>query len=45
MDPRATAFLRLLTIMDELRAQCPWDRKPTMGTQALVDHPALGAWI
>ncbi len=25
-----TAFNRLLTIMDELRAQCPWDRKQTM---------------
>ena len=24
------AFDRLLTIMDELRAQCPWDRKQTM---------------
>jgi len=32
MDPRATAFLRLLTIMDELRTQCPWDRKQTMET-------------
>ncbi len=32
MDPRATAFLRLLTIMDELREQCPWDRKQTMET-------------
>ena len=31
-DPRATAFLRLLTIMDELREQCPWDRKQTMET-------------
>ncbi|MCB9169087.1 MAG: nucleoside triphosphate pyrophosphohydrolase [Flavobacteriales bacterium] len=31
-DPRARAFLRLLTIMDELRAQCPWDRKQTMET-------------
>ncbi len=30
MDPRATAFLRLLKIMDELRAQCPWDMKQTM---------------
>jgi XTP/dITP diphosphohydrolase len=27
-----TAFDRLLTIMDELRAQCPWDRKQTMQT-------------
>ena len=32
MDPRADAFLRLLTIMDELREQCPWDRKQTMET-------------
>ncbi|MBL7962590.1 MAG: nucleoside triphosphate pyrophosphohydrolase [Flavobacteriales bacterium] len=32
MDPRATAFLRLLNIMDELRAKCPWDRKQTMET-------------
>ena len=26
------AFNRLLTIMDELRAQCPWDKKQTMQT-------------
>lgn len=26
------AFDRLLTIMDELRKQCPWDRKQTMQT-------------
>lgn len=26
------AFDRLLTIMDELREQCPWDRKQTMDT-------------
>ena len=26
------AFERLLTIMDELRAQCPWDKKQTMET-------------
>ncbi|MBL7940309.1 MAG: nucleoside triphosphate pyrophosphohydrolase [Flavobacteriales bacterium] len=32
MDPRAEAFLRLLKIMDELREQCPWDRKQTMET-------------
>lgn len=31
-DPRAIAFLRLLRIMDELREQCPWDRKQTMAT-------------
>lgn len=29
MDPRLTAFERLLTIMDELRAGCPWDREQT----------------
>lgn len=32
MDPRAEAFLRLLKIMDELREQCPWDRKQTLET-------------
>ena len=26
------AFDRLLTIMDELRDQCPWDQKQTMET-------------
>ena len=26
------AFDRLLTIMDELRAQCPWDKKQTLHT-------------
>ncbi len=30
MDRRLLAFERLLTIMDELRAGCPWDRKQTM---------------
>jgi len=33
MNSRAqqlAAFDRLLTIMDELRAQCPWDKKQTM---------------
>jgi len=30
MDERATAFLRLLKIMDELREQCPWDKKQTI---------------
>ena len=33
MNSRQTqlaAFDRLLTIMDELRAQCPWDKKQTM---------------
>jgi len=32
LDPRAAAFLRLLKIMDELREQCPWDRKQTLET-------------
>jgi len=32
MDPRLTAFERLLTIMDELRAGCPWDKKQTLET-------------
>ena len=30
MDPRLTAFERLLTIMDELRIRCPWDSKQTL---------------
>ena len=29
-DHQLKAFDRLLTIMDELRAQCPWDKKQTM---------------
>lgn len=29
MDEKLAAFGRLLTIMDELRAGCPWDRKQT----------------
>ena len=31
-DAQLKAFDRLLTIMDELRAQCPWDKKQTMET-------------
>lgn len=30
MTERAEAFERLATIMDELRAKCPWDMKQTM---------------
>ncbi len=30
MEEKLKAFERLLTIMDELREQCPWDRKQTM---------------
>ncbi len=31
-DPRLEAFRRLLDIMDELREQCPWDKKQTEQT-------------
>lgn len=30
MDEKTAAFGRLLNIMDELRAQCPWDRSQTI---------------
>lgn len=30
VDPRLQAFERLLNIMDDLRAKCPWDKKQTM---------------
>ncbi len=30
MDERLVAFKRLLDIMDELRAKCPWDEKQTL---------------
>jgi XTP/dITP diphosphohydrolase len=30
MDRKIAAFARLLTIMDELRAQCPWDKSQTL---------------
>jgi len=30
MDPRLKAFERLLNIMDDLRAKCPWDKKQTL---------------
>jgi MazG family protein len=32
MHSTADSFLRLVTIMDELRAQCPWDKKQTIHT-------------
>ncbi len=28
--PQEIAFTRLLKIMDELREQCPWDKKQTI---------------
>ncbi|SEH05516.1 MazG nucleotide pyrophosphohydrolase domain-containing protein [Candidatus Venteria ishoeyi] len=30
IQDKLKAFDRLLTIMDELRAQCPWDKKQTL---------------
>jgi XTP/dITP diphosphohydrolase len=30
IEQKTAAFARLLTIMDELRAQCPWDKKQTL---------------
>jgi XTP/dITP diphosphohydrolase len=32
MEEKLAAFGRILKIMDELREQCPWDRKQTMET-------------
>lgn len=32
MNEKLKAFQRLLDIMDDLRAKCPWDRKQTMET-------------
>lgn len=32
MNPKAEAFMRLVDIMDDLREQCPWDRKQTIHT-------------
>jgi XTP/dITP diphosphohydrolase len=32
MDKRLLAFERLLNIMDDLRAKCPWDKEQTMET-------------
>lgn len=32
IPPSATAFLRLVQIMNELREQCPWDKKQTHET-------------
>ena len=36
MRPSAIAFERLLKIMDELRAHCPWDRKQTIESLRLL---------
>ena len=32
MEAKGETFLRLVKIMNELRAQCPWDRKQTIHT-------------
>ena len=32
MQNTADSFLRLVKIMDELRDQCPWDKKQTIHT-------------
>ncbi len=32
MEEKLVAFKRILTVMDELRAQCPWDKKQTNET-------------
>jgi len=32
MDERATSFLKLLKIMDDLREKCPWDKAQTIET-------------
>jgi XTP/dITP diphosphohydrolase len=32
MDQRLKAFERILGIMDDLRAKCPWDREQTIET-------------
>ena len=32
MDARLVAFVRLLNIMEDLRAKCPWDKKQTFET-------------
>ena len=32
VEDKKAAFERLLTIMDDLRSQCPWDKKQTMHT-------------
>jgi len=32
MEKKKQAFERMLTIMDELREQCPWDKKQTMNS-------------
>ena len=32
MEKQSESFLRLVTIMDELREKCPWDKKQTIDT-------------
>ena len=35
-QPQLDAFARLLTIMDELREKCPWDRKQTIASLRIL---------
>ena len=34
----AEAFMRLVSIMDDLREKCPWDKKQTDANPAATDH-------
>ncbi len=36
LEQKKDAFARLLQIMDELRVQCPWDKKQTMETLRIL---------
>lgn len=36
MEEKLKAFERLLNIMDDLRAKCPWDKKQTLETLSLL---------
>lgn len=36
LDKKLEAFTRLLTIMEELREKCPWDRKQTLETLRIL---------
>ena len=40
INKNGDAFLRLVKIMDELREQCPWDKKQTIQTlrQLTIDE-------
>jgi hypothetical protein len=46
MDERLKAFERILGIMDDLRAQCPWDKAQTMETlrHLTIEEVVGGVW-